>query len=223
MFNKGPLVTVLKGDAHHPTYRALVIDVGAFTTDFAVLTVDTGGKPADSSAGAGFGIVQHSVAYGVTDLDASVQGALPDDKRAALDALPRKDFSEFQVSAYTEGTGYRLADRRVLGGDADRDAVQAGITDFANRLTDETTAFCQQLGPASMQELILTGGGSSIPAVRDALIAASRVAGSAFVKTHAPGLKKAKAGPLVDNLDERFARGASALGGASVYFEKGYY
>ncbi len=224
MFSKGPLVTVLKGDAYHPTYRALVIDVGAFTTDFAALTVDTGGKPADSSAGAGFGIVQHSVEHGVTNLDAAVRGALPEDKRAALDGLSRRDFSAFQVSAYTDETGYRLPDRRVLGGDADRDAVRSGLSDFARRLTDETAAFCQQLGPASMQELILTGGGSSIPAVRDALIAAAAQApGGTFVKTHAPGLKKSKAGPPVDPLDDKLARGGSALGGASIYFEKAYY
>ena len=75
MFGKGPLITVLKGDRHHPTYRALVIDVGAFTTDFAALSVDTGGEPFDTSAGAGFGVVQRSVRLGVTNLDASVRAA----------------------------------------------------------------------------------------------------------------------------------------------------
>ena len=44
--------TVLAGDKHHPTYRALVIDVGAFTTDFASLWVDTKGRSADTSDGA---------------------------------------------------------------------------------------------------------------------------------------------------------------------------
>ena len=44
MFSRGPLITVLAGDKNHHTYRALVIDVGAFTTDFAALSIDTGGK-----------------------------------------------------------------------------------------------------------------------------------------------------------------------------------
>ncbi len=225
MFGKGPLITVIKGDVHHPTYRALVIDVGAFTTDFAALTIDTGGTQFDTSNGAGFGIVQHSVRLGMTTLDASVRGGFSVEKQGMLDALSRKEFEEFQFSAYTEGIGYRLPGTRVaIGGESDRVAVQTAMADFTNRLTDETTKFCAALEPASMQELILTGGGSSIPAVRDAVIAAAQTDGKPFVKTHAPDLKRGKAGsPLVDKLDTQFTRGGSALGGASIYFERGYY
>lgn len=224
MFSKGPLITVLAGDKHHPNYRALVVDVGAFTTDFAALSIDTGGKLSDVTDGAGFGVKQQSIAFGVTDLDAAVKAALPEDKQKALNTLSPKDFAAFQESAYSEGKGYRLGAGRVLGGDADRPAVDAGIGEFVKRLTDETAAFCQALGPASMQELILTGGGCNIPAVRDALLqAAAQLPGSAVVKTHAPGLKKAQAGTPVDNLSDKFARGASALGGASIYFETSCY
>ena len=224
MFGKGPLITVLKGDPHHPTYRALVIDVGAFTTDFAALSVDTGGTAFDTSAGAAFGVTQHSVRLGVTNLDASVRAALSTEKQGLLDGLAPKDFAEFQSRTYTDGVGYRLSGGRVLGGDTDRDAVQTALAEFSKRLVDEVTAFRQQLPPASMEELILTGGGSSIPAVRDALIAAAQTTGKPFVRTHAPDLKRGKAGsPLVDKLGPEFTRGGSALGGASIYFEKSYY
>lgn len=224
MFNRGPLITVLAGDQHHPTYRALVVDVGAFTSDFAALAVDTGGKEADTSAGAGFTVTQRSVPFGVSDLDVAVQAALPEDKRTALNGLARKDFAAFQVSAYSEETGYRIGPGKVIGGAADRPLVHGCLAAFGTRLTEEVAAFLQPLGPASMQELILTGGGNNIPTVRDALIkAAAAVPGNPFVKTHAPGLKKTKAGPPVDPLDEKFARGAGALGGSSIYFEHGYY
>ena len=227
MLSKGPLNTVLAGDEHFPTYRALVIDVGAFTTDCAALTVDTGGKKsgADTTNGVGFKVVQRSLAFGVTDLDASVRAALPQEKQAALDALSRLDFARYQDSTYVSGTGYRVGAGKVtLGGPADRPAVEQCLGAFVARLTAEVAAFLQQLEPASKQELILTGGGNSIPAVRDALIAAAAQApGNPFVKTHAPGLKKAKAGPPVDPLDDKFARGASALGGVSIYFEKDYF
>ncbi|HEY1187029.1 MAG TPA: hypothetical protein VGE74_05195 [Gemmata sp.] len=224
MFGKGPLVTVIKGDKDHPTYRALVIDVGAFTTDFAALSIDTGGKSLDAEFGAGFVALPRSVPFGTTDLDASVRAALAEDKRAALDALAPKDFAEFQVRTYTDETGFRIGPGKVIGGPADQPVIRPCLDTFTKHLADEAEAFLQQLGPASMQELILTGGGSNIPAVRDALIAAaSRVPGSSFVKTHAPGLKKSKAGPPVDPLDDKFARGGSALGGASIYFEKSYY
>lgn len=224
MFGKGPLITVLAGDKNHPNYRALVIDVGAFTTDFAALSIDTGGKLSDVTDGAGFAVKQQSVPFGVTDLDAAVRAGLSDDKQKALDGLARKDFASFQESAYSEGKGYRLADRRVLGGDADRPAVDAALADFIKRLTDEATAFCQALGPASMQELIITGGGSNIPVVRDALLkAAAALPGNAVVKTHAPGLKKTFANTPVGDLKDKFSRGASALGGASIYFEPACY
>ena len=225
MFGKGPLITVLKGDPHHPTYRALVIDVGAFTTDFAALSVDTGGTAFDTSAGAAFGVTQHSVRLGVTNLDASVRAALPTEKQGLLDGLPRKDFEEFQFSAYTEGIGYRPSGARVaIGGDADRDAVQTALAAFSKRLVDEVTAFCEQLQPASMQELILTGGGNNIPTVRDTLLhAATQFGDQQIVKTHAPGIRRVKGGPPVDKLDDNYTRGGSALGGASIYFEKSYY
>jgi hypothetical protein len=223
MFSRGPLVTVLAGDKNHPTYRALVIDVGAFTTDFAALAIDTGGKSAETSDGAGFAVKQQSVPVGVTDLDAEVLNALPDDKRAALKALAARDFEAFQTGAYTEGTGHRVGSR-VIGGDADRPAVRKCLDAFTGRVAAEVIAFCRQLGPAaSMQELILTGGGCNIPAVREALMSAAKAAGG-FVKTHAPDLRPGQAGsPLVDRLDAQSGRGGSALGGASIYFEKACY
>ena len=64
-----------------------------------------------------------------------------------------------------------------------------------------------------MQELILTGGGSNIPAVRDALLqAAAQLPGSAVVKTHAPGIKKAQTGTPVDNLRRHVRAGRQRAG-----------
>lgn len=222
MFNKGPVVTVLAGNPAYPTYRALVIDVGAFTTDFAALSLDTGGSTTGGSST--FEVAQQSVPFGVSELDARVRANLVPAKRDLFDSLSRKDFTAFQNASYTDGTGYRIGPGKVLGGDADRPVVQAALDEFVNRLRAETVAFCEKLPEASMQELILTGGGTNIPVVRDALIAAGEAApGRAFVKLHAPGLKKGKATTLADPLDEYFARGASAVGGASIYFERAYY
>jgi hypothetical protein len=225
MFSKGPLITVLKGDLHHPSYRALVIDVGAFTTDFAALSVDTQGKPIELTVGAELSVVRHSVPFGVTNLDTHVREALPAEKREWLDGAPRKEFATFQRGTYTEGKGIRPAGTGlVIGGEADRPAVQACLDEFGKRLVEEVTKFCASLPPASMQELILTGGGSSIPAIRDAVIAAAQSGGNTYIKTHAPDLKKGKVGAApVDKLDAEFTRGGSALGGASIYFERSYY
>jgi hypothetical protein len=222
MFSKGPLVTVLKGDPHHPTYRALVIDVGAFTTDFASLFVDTEGRTVTPAMGAGFTVQQQSLPFGVTQLDSRVRDALSPEKKELLSNLSPREHATFQRQAYSEGKGYRAPGVGIIGGEADRDAMQACLIDFAKRVADEALKFCAALQPANIQELILTGGGSSIPAVREALIAAAQT-GSTFAKTHGPDLKRTKTGPPVDKLDDQFTRGGSALGGASIYFEKCYY
>jgi hypothetical protein len=223
MFNKGPLITVLKGDPHHPRYSALVIDVGAFTTDFAALTLATDGKTPDLSGGAGFAVTSRSVRVGATDLDASLPKYLAPEKREWLEKTSRKEFSAFQRNVFAEGKGYRVPGIGVIGGDADREALRACVEEFAARVSKEVAHFCAGLEPGGMEELILTGGGSYIPAVRDAILAAANSGGHAYAKTHASELKRVKSGPPVDNLNETFVRGGSALGGASVYFEKNYY
>jgi hypothetical protein len=75
----------------------------------------------------------------------------------------------------------------------------------------------------SLEELVLTGGGSFIPAIREAIQSASQTSGHAYAKTHAPALKKISGGPPVDKLDTTFTRGGTALGGVSIYFEKSLF
>jgi hypothetical protein len=223
MFGKGPLVTVLKDPAHYPNYRALVIDIGAFTTDFAALSIS---PDADTSSDpdAGFRVVQRSLPIGMSDLDGRVREALPKEKQEWLQNANWQEFATFQRNTYSEGKGYRVAGVGVIGGEADRDAVQACLSEFGKRIADETRRFCESLEPAAMQELVLTGGGSNIPAVREALQTAAQTGSKEFAKTHAPDLKRGKpGGPLVDKLNDQFTRGGSALGGASIYFEKQYY
>jgi hypothetical protein len=222
MFGKGPLVTVLKDATHHPVYRAVVIDVGAFTTDFAALAL----KPDDdntSDPDAGFTISQHSVPAGVSDLDSRVVESLPKEKGEWLRKAKVIDLEDFRVAVYSEGKGFRRPDVGVIGGPGESEAVATALGGFAGRLVEEAEQFIASL-PAvpngSLQELILTGGGTAIPAVRDALIGAAGSNGQSYVKVHAPAIKKTPAGPLVHKLDERFTRGGSALGGASLYFEK---
>ncbi|MCS6865379.1 MAG: hypothetical protein RMJ56_00990 [Gemmataceae bacterium] len=220
MLDSGPLLTVLKGDRYHPTYRALVIDIGAYTTDFAALSVDTGGQVPDLDEGIHFTIEQHSLAYGVTNLDEAIRNNLPREQQTALAALSRKDFEAFQINAYTEGIGYRLARGRILGGPADQPMIQTCLRDFAQRLVEETRCFCQRLGPpAAMQEFILTGGGANIPLVAETLIDAitTLLQPRRIHASHLPPaiLKK----PLPQKLDGSWTRAASALGGASIYYE----
>ncbi|MDB5309687.1 MAG: hypothetical protein JWO38_3889 [Gemmataceae bacterium] len=222
MFGKGPLITVLKDSAHHPAYRAVVIDVGAFTTDFAAVSLDTDGKTIDDPDVA-FAVRQHSVPLGVTDLDTRVVEALPEAQGAWLRKAKSLDWEDFRRAAYGEGKGLRRAEIGVIGGPSDA-AVRDSLAAFVAQLVAEVEKFCSALDPVQVQELILTGGGSAVPAVRDAVQQAAQVGGQNYAKIHALGIKKTVgSATAVSKLDEQFTRGGSALGGASLYFEKEYY
>jgi hypothetical protein len=224
MFGKGPLITVLKSTADHPVYRALVIDVGAFTTDFAAVTI-TPADGNDADPDAHVAVSQQSHPLGVSDLDERVKTAVPKEKSEYLRSMSQIDWEDFRPAVYTTGKGLKSAKVGVIGGPADGDAVLGCVEAVTGQLAAEVAKFVGSL-PAlpngAMQELILTGGGCSIPAFRDALQGATVGAGLTFVKTHAPDLKKTVGGPPVGKLDATFARGGSALGGASLYFEREY-
>jgi hypothetical protein len=225
MFGRSPLTTVMKDATHHPLYRAMVIDVGAYTTDFSALTM----KPDDdntSDADAQISVLQHSQPLGVSDLDLRMIAALPKEKGDWLRKAASIDWEDFRPAVYSEGKGVRVPDLGVVGGPADAEAVRACVAEFVAQLSAETAKFLGSLEavpPGSLQELILTGGGSFVTAVRDALLSAAQASGNEFIKVHAPALKKSTGGPLIDKLDRTLARGAGAIGGASIYFEKSLY
>lgn len=222
MFGRSPIVTVMKDPEHHPVFRALVIDVGAYTTDFAALSMKSGGLK-DSDPDSQVAIEQNSLTLGISDLDQCVIAALPKEKGDWLRKASPIDWEDFRPAAYTEGKGLRKAELGVVGGPADAEAVRGCLGDFVKQISNELAKFVQsleELPNGALQELILTGGGSFIPAIRDGIQAAAQTAGLTFVKTHAPALRKAAGGPPIDRLDSNFTRGASALGGASIYFEK---
>jgi hypothetical protein len=150
-----------------------------------------------------------------------VRANLPADKAEALAGLKARDREDFRRAVYADGKGYRRPGL-ILGGPAD-EAVKAALAGVAAKLAERVSGFCEKSAPAFRQELILTGGGSLIPALRDAVQTAAATHGHGYVKTHAPFAKKPPAGSLVNRLDDRTARGGSALGGASIYFDRDFY
>jgi hypothetical protein len=225
MFGRGPLITVLKDAGHHPLYRALVIDVGAYTTDFAVLVLKPDGDNT-SDPDSNISTLQKSIPLGVSDLDSRMIDAFPKEKGDWLRQASPMEWEDFRPAVYTDGKGVRRPDLGIVGGPADADAVRACLSDFAGQLAQETDKFLESLGSTpsgTIEELILTGGGSFIPALREAIQKAAEKGGHSFAKAHAPSLKRNANGSPVHKLDVSFARGGSALGGASIYFEKGLY
>ncbi|HEX4612276.1 MAG TPA: hypothetical protein VH092_29045 [Urbifossiella sp.] len=220
-FGKGPLVTTLKDPDHYAPYRAVVIDVGAFTTDFAVLTMAPAG-PGESDPDRAFAVQQHSAQLGMSNLDERVAAALPAEKAAWVRGAAADDLDAFRNAVYTEDKPHRTNTVGKIGAGEDAEAVRGCLTRFAADLGNEVKQFLAPLGSKGMTELVLTGGGMYVPTLRDAVVAAAAADGREFAKVHGPGVKKQPGGKPVDKLDPRFTRGGSALGGAGLYFEPAY-
>src|ERR1700722_8235791 len=156
MFGRGSIITVLKDAVHHPVYRALVIDVGAFTTDFAMLTL----KPDDhntSNPDSNISLAQKSIPVGISDLDASMIDTLPKEKSEWLRKANPLEWEDFRPAVYSDGKGVRVPDLGIIGGPADADTVRNCIVELTKKMNEETAAFLESMGAApsgSLEELV---------------------------------------------------------------------
>ncbi|MBY0457518.1 MAG: hypothetical protein K2V38_09295, partial [Gemmataceae bacterium] len=219
---EGPVPLVLSGKPEHPRCLAWSIDVGAFTTDFTALTVDTGGKLTEDPEDALF-IREHSVPLGVGDLDQRVLEVLPEAQRRWLARAGHLDWEDFRNSVYTLGRPFTTAEVGAIGGIDTRPQIDQVLARFGQELATACSAFRGEHEAPPLQELILTGGGNAIPAVHQALIAAMQDGGYEYVHIYVPALGRRIGTDKARRLEPTLVRGGSAIGGASVYFEKCFY
>jgi len=216
----GPFLRTITGDKHFQTYRALIIDIGAFTTDFASVDVNNKGVQI-LDAHSAVHIAQHSVPVGISNLDSDVAKVLPPEKAAWLKNARSYEYEAFRQTVYSEGKPHTVAlagKRLTFGMASEGKAIREAIQTFCFQLAGAVAEFCEGRKPASKQELILTGGGSAIPAVRDTLVQAAQKGGHSFDIIHAASAKKVAGGAYIAELDTELIRGGSALGGTSLYF-----
>lgn len=218
LFARGPLITAGKDHAKYGPYRAVVIDVGGYTIDLTMLTLRPDGL-LSTDLDRVFDVVQASIPLGLSALDARVFAAIPPEKAAWLRGQAWQDFDGCRISLYTEMKPVRRGAQDSIGSSGpEGDAIRECVEQFARDIAVEVQKFLPDFGGRGMNEMILTGGGAGIPAVRAAVLAAAAAGGRSFIKVHGPELKK-EAGKLVNKLDARFTRGGTAVGGASLYFE----
>jgi hypothetical protein len=224
---KGPLQTVLRNPGNHPAFRAIVIDVGAYTTDMAVFTLDTHGGTVEDPRTA-YTISQKSVPIGISQLDEQIQAAVMDaapERGEAISNFTSSQWDDFRRAVYQQsGKPYRvLGTRTVIGKGIDEVPIQEALQQFAESVVAEVTAFSADHGPVWQDELILSGGGSMIPAIRTAILNSSSVQNHHYFRVHAADIPKSTNGTRFAKLNETLARGGSAIGGASLFFESSYY
>lgn len=221
MFGRGPILTAMKDGKFYPLYRALIVDVGAFTTDVAVVELPT--HELVDYPGEGIRIRQQSFALGVRNLDEQILAVLPGAQRTYMQSqATARDWEDFRPQVYSDGKPFRTAEGSI-GAKAEQPAVQSAIGEFGRSVAARVFEFCGELHPANMQELILTGGGNYIPAVRSAIEDAVALPGSPIVRVSSSARRTGISDAIARKLDPEASRGGTALGGASIYFEPRYW
>ena len=224
MFRRGLLITALASPGAHPEYRVVVIDVGAFTTDFAALTLRTGGRTITLDE-LEFESKTVSVPLGMSDLDEQVLHALtPENQKYMREEAPTADWRRFRRDVYLLSRPFNSPVGQI-GGPPERPQIDQQFRSFCQRLETEAECFFGPLGDVPFKEVVLTGGGCTFPWIQETLIVAAERGRSPFRKVHLPAVppnvRQRTSGPtqVVAPLEGPIPRGATALGGASAFFE----
>jgi hypothetical protein len=208
-------------------YWAMGIDVGGYTADFAMLGFDLdemdvqfNGKVNDMRR-----MASSSKAIGVRTLDERVRYVLPDGKQDYLreinDDPDQGQIETFHRKIYNRRESYETGKYGKIGAGAEQQDIHQCIHKFAEEIADYAQQFIDKHQYQRIDALILTGGGCNIPLVRSALF--KRLAryrkDFGYAATYVPSGPQEKLQPGHRRLDPYLVRGATALGGASVFFD----
>lgn len=217
-------------------YGVLVVDIGAFTTDFAYVEFDE--SFADDAVSLP-DIIQLSREVGIRELDRSVRDRM---RPEVQHAIGRISTSEWEFAKRTLYSGMAAAIRNPEGGrleigtGSEAERIADAIGEFAARVVEEKRLFCSNKVRGRIDAQVLTGGGAMIPLVHDILVKAmhdeqgGEICDLLDEEPPYRGLLKKQTptgnweydpkeveGRLRQNME--LARGASAIGGCSVFFE----
>jgi hypothetical protein len=216
MFTQGGFQTGIRNYAQnlweHPSrqYVALMVDVGAYTTDFALVQFDLHDNdlpPTTSS---------RSERLGIAQLDRRVAESLPTGKQRYITSLASREFETLKRKLYPELEPYETG-AGVIGEGEELTRIRECIQQFAGQVADMTRQFLCDHKVLKLDEVILTGGGNNITLIASALLQLLPERGPRLV--HVPGNFPEKYPFKTTLLGQSLVRGASALGGASVFFE----
>lgn len=213
------------------SFGVLVIDIGGFTTDFGYVQFDTSFSSDDWHRPT---IVQQSYELGIRELDQAIYDSLGEDAQREIRRLSPSEWDALKVELYrgapvTVGSG-RGQPRRIGGGD-DAGRTAEALRKFAERVIAVRDTFLRDhvRGPINAQTL--TGGGSMIAPLHQAVVQALATDPDAQVydllDEEEPRRTLESRGGRVDEQavqerarrNQELVRGGSAIGGSSVFFE----
>ena len=189
-------------------FTMMLVDIGAYTSDFAMVSIDGGAQGGLPPCEA------HSEPYGIEMLDSLVKHGLPEKKSAIIGGLTATDRELFRRTVYSEDRSWSINDVTIGDGE-DREIIEKCINGMATRIANEIDKFVGNHGITKINEVVFTGGGTNIPRVT--LKLAERLAQKGVETFHSATLPPS--GPVKTvKLNQQVVRGSSALGGASVLF-----
>lgn len=207
-----------------PLHWVLIADLGGYTLDFAMVGFDLG--TLDLPGGVHRGkrrLATHSAPLGVAALDRRIAGVLDGQAQGAfadaVGSINQQRLEALHRTVYQRDMAYRTAHAVLNEDPTERARIRACVDTFAADVANVVQHFIEVEQYQRVDDLILTGGGMNIPAVRDAV--RDRLADiGRFKHAYVPAEQQEA---LDDNrytrLTRKLVRGATALGGSSLYFD----
>jgi hypothetical protein len=192
-------------------HHVLVVDIGAFTTDLALLEFDLDNE--------------EKPPVGVQQVDDHVLSILPSPKAARIIALPARQREELKRALYVAESSYRLEGNTTIGDPGEAEQIHDCVDHFAETIRLFIENFLGEADVTQVHELIFTGGGNLIPRVCAGLINSILQKRIGVSLVHAPSSVSSTPNSQfhLDQLASAIVRGSSGIGGASVYFEKRFW
>lgn len=209
------------------SFGVLVIDIGGFTTDFGYVQFDTSFSSNDWHRPT---IIQQSYELGIRELDQAVYDSLDEDAQREIRQLSPSEWDAVKVDLY-RGTPVTLGGARRIGVGEDAGRTVEALRRFAERVIAVRDTFIRDHVRGTIDAQTLTGGGSMIAPLHEAVVRALATDEPARVydllDEHEPRRTLAARGGRLDEQaveararrNQELVRGGSAIGGSSVFFE----
>jgi hypothetical protein len=167
MLEDAGFIRVMRG--MRGSYRVLVTDVGAYTTDFGFVELDASFTKEDWVRPM---VRQRSVELGIRELDQEVYGGLSEGQQEAVRALSTERWDRLKAQLYA-GTEIALRDPSGgmlrVGGEERGETIASQIAGFAQRVLGARSRFLEDSGSHPIDANVITGGGAMIGALRKAI------------------------------------------------------
>jgi hypothetical protein len=111
----------------------------------------------------------------------------------------------------------------AIGDNADRGAIGEEVTQFADRVAEFASEYCFSQQFTEFDEFILTGGGGHIAGIQRRLTEFARERLRPDGRMHLPARAASNQPSNLLPIAPRLVRGATAFGGASIFFEPAYW